>query len=185
MPNEARDRDADAARLTIGEAAQRSGVPAKTIRFYEAEGLIPAAGRTPSGYRLYSATDVRRLRLLRRLRALGLELAAAREVADGAFAAECRDYVRDVARLLEEQCAGIDRQVAELLALRAELGNLAEQARAAAAYAPPGLRVEACGACVVVDGAEPVAATASAHQSGRPRPSTRSRDRLARGGTTR
>ena len=185
MPNEAGNRNADAPRLTIGEAAQRSGVPAKTIRFYEAEGVIPAASRTQSGYRLYAETDVRRLRLLRRLRALGLELAAAQEVANGAFAAECREYVRDVALLLQEQCDVIDRQVAEPLALRAELGNLAEQARTAVIHAPPGQRVEACGACVVVDGPEPAVAIASAHPVGRRRPSTRSQERSVERGTAR
>ncbi len=42
-------------KLTIGEVSRRTGVPAKTIRFYEAEGIIATPRRSESGYRLYSA----------------------------------------------------------------------------------------------------------------------------------
>src|SRR5688500_8504495 len=151
LPTEARG-----ARLHIKEAERLSGVPAKTIRFYEAEGVVPAPVRSASGYRQYSEADVRRLRLVRRLRGLGLGLDAVRRVADSAFAAECRDYVRDVAEVLDGQCAEIDRQVAELVALRTDLRALADEARAAAPHVRAGRRVESCGECPVVDGPEPV-----------------------------
>ena len=49
-----------AANLTIGAVARRTGVPVPTIRFYEAEGVIPAPARTAAGYRLYGTTDIRR-----------------------------------------------------------------------------------------------------------------------------
>ena len=51
-----------AAALTIGAVARETGLPVRTIRFYEAEGVLPAPARTASGYRAYSANDVRRLR---------------------------------------------------------------------------------------------------------------------------
>ena len=137
--------------LTIGEAAQRSGLPAKTIRFYEAQGIVPAPARTPAGYRHYTATDVRRLRLVGRLRRLGLPLPAAGEVAERAFASECRAYVRDVGALLERQCTEIDRRVAELTTLRAELATLAARARRVEAADAVGSLVAECGACLVVN----------------------------------
>ncbi len=142
--------------LRIAEVARRSGVPAKTIRFYEEAGVVPAPARAANGYRRYAEADVRRLRLVGRLRRLGLPLPAAGAVAERAFAAECRTYVRDVGEVLDAQCAAIDRRVAELLALRAELAALAAVARAAAATAPDsGRRVAECGSCPVVDGPEP------------------------------
>jgi MerR family copper efflux transcriptional regulator len=138
-------------RLSIAEAALRSGVPAKTIRFYEAEGVVPPPARDANGYRRYDGAGVRRLRLVGRLRRLGLPLPAAGAVAERAFVSECQTYVRDVGALLEQQCAAIDRRVAELLALRTELAALATQAHRAAAAAPAGQWVAECGACVVVD----------------------------------
>ena len=60
--------------LTIGQVAKTSGIAAKTIRFYEAAGVLPAPGRTASGYRQYTAEDVQQLRFVGRARALGLSV---------------------------------------------------------------------------------------------------------------
>lgn len=61
--------------FTIGELARRTGLPVKTIRFYSDEGLLPPTDRTDAGYRLYDATAMARLELVRTLRELGLGLA--------------------------------------------------------------------------------------------------------------
>lgn len=60
--------------LTIGQVAKTSGIAAKTIRFYEAAGVLPAPARTASGYRQYTAEDVQQLRFVGRARVLGLSL---------------------------------------------------------------------------------------------------------------
>ena len=66
--------------LSIGELASRTGLPVRTIRFYSDSGVVPPADRTDAGYRLYGPDALARLRLVRTLRDLGLDLATIRRV---------------------------------------------------------------------------------------------------------
>ncbi|MCX4732291.1 MerR family transcriptional regulator [Streptomyces sp. NBC_01363] len=68
--------------LPIGDLARLTGLTVKTIRFYSDRGIVPPADRTPAGYRLYGPDAVARLRLVRTLRELGLDLPTIRKVAD-------------------------------------------------------------------------------------------------------
>ncbi|MFE3171875.1 MerR family transcriptional regulator [Amycolatopsis sp. NPDC059235] len=69
-------------RYPIGELARRTGLSARTIRFWSDSGVIPPAERSAGGYRLYSADAVGRLHLVRTLRELGFGLDKVREVLD-------------------------------------------------------------------------------------------------------
>ncbi|MFF0628556.1 MerR family transcriptional regulator [Streptomyces sp. NPDC004296] len=60
--------------MLIGEVARRSGVSARMLRHYESLGLVRPSGRTDSGYREYSAKDIRRIFHIESLRSLGLSL---------------------------------------------------------------------------------------------------------------
>jgi hypothetical protein len=55
--------------FTVGELARRTGLPARTIRFWAETGALPPAGRSASGYRLYDAEGLARLELIATLRA--------------------------------------------------------------------------------------------------------------------
>ncbi|MFE3047655.1 MerR family transcriptional regulator [Streptomyces albidoflavus] len=66
----------------IGELSRRTGTPVRTIRFYSDEGLLPPAGRSPSGHRLYDEAAAGRLALVRTLRELGIDLPAVRKILD-------------------------------------------------------------------------------------------------------
>ena len=66
--------DESAGYVTIGEAALRSGMPPKTIRFYEQIGLIRPAQRFANQYRAYSEKDVHTLKFVHRARNLGFSL---------------------------------------------------------------------------------------------------------------
>ena len=57
--------------FTIGEIAKRAGVGIDTVRYYERSDLLPAPTRRASGYREYEASDVRRLRFIRRAKEIG------------------------------------------------------------------------------------------------------------------
>ncbi len=58
--------------MRIGEVAGRAGVPAKTIRFWEDQHLLPPPGRTPAGYRDYGPAILERLAFIRHSQAAGL-----------------------------------------------------------------------------------------------------------------
>ncbi len=66
--------------MQIGELGKRTGVNPKTIRYYEEIGLLPAAARTPSGYRQYTAEDAGRLEFIRSAKSLGVALGEIKEV---------------------------------------------------------------------------------------------------------
>lgn len=60
--------------MKIGELSERTGLPASRIRYYESNGLIPAADRAPNGYRDYDAAMIERLRMIDLAKSLGFSL---------------------------------------------------------------------------------------------------------------
>ena len=66
----------------IGSVAKESGVPIKTIRYYEELGLLKAVGRTEGGYRLFNSDIFARLNFIKRAQSLGLSLAEIKEFLD-------------------------------------------------------------------------------------------------------
>ncbi|GAB3043400.1 hypoxia response transcriptional regulator [Parafrigoribacterium mesophilum] len=107
--------------MRIGEAAAATGMTAKTLRFYEDRGLLPPARRAANGYRDYGDETVGRLDFIHRGRNAGLTLAQiggilrVRDAGD----APCI-HVRD---LLAGQLTDLDRQISELVALRATIAE--------------------------------------------------------------
>ncbi|MBU6464583.1 MAG: Cu(I)-responsive transcriptional regulator [Bradyrhizobium sp.] len=109
--------------MSIGEAASQSGVPPKTIRYYEEIGLITPAERLENRYRAYDDNDVQTLRFIQRARSLGFSL---KEVA--ALLSLYRDRrraSRDVKRLALAHVAELDRKIAEMKAIRNTIADLA------------------------------------------------------------
>lgn len=137
--------------VTIGDAARLSGMRARTIRFYEAEGIVPAPSRTDAGYRLYTANDVRRLQLARRARLLGLALPEVAALVTRAFSSDCGAYAEQLLDVVDRRRAELDRRIAELQALRGELDALEEQVRRAKDAGAAGTMVATCGRCPLID----------------------------------
>jgi DNA-binding transcriptional MerR regulator len=105
--------------MRIGQLAERTGVPVRTIRFYEQTGLLPAPRRTSSGYRTYDEDAATQLSFVRSAQALGLSLA---EIAD---VLRIRNTTGPpctfVAELLDAHIHALDAKIRELTALRDEL----------------------------------------------------------------
>jgi len=107
--------------MNIGEVAERAGLPAKTIRYYEDQGLI-APHRAGNGYRDFSEDDLHRLAFLGRARILGFTLEECR-----ALLALWDDRERasaDVKAIAGAHLEEIDRRIAALAEMRATLADL-------------------------------------------------------------
>jgi len=92
--------------LTVGEVARSLHLNPRTIRYYEARGLLPKAHRSAAGYRLYGEEDVARLQLIRRARLMGLSLAETKPLADWAADGQCNALAPHLLALLESRQIG-------------------------------------------------------------------------------
>ena len=112
--------------MRIGELAERAGTTAKTLRFYEEQGLLPPAERTAAGYRDYAPEAVARIDFVHRGQAAGLTLAQIKQILDirDHGQAPC-EHVRD---LLDTRLADIEQQIAQLSALRDTIAALRDEA---------------------------------------------------------
>lgn len=109
--------------MNIGRAAQRSGLPAKTIRYYEEIGLV-VPDRRANGYRDYDGALVQRLRFLRRARGLGFSIADCRALLK---LYDDRDRASgDVKALAGERIAEIEAKIEELRGLAGALRALSD-----------------------------------------------------------
>jgi MerR family copper efflux transcriptional regulator len=107
--------------MNVGAAARRSGLPAKTIRYYEDIGLVRPA-RAANGYRDYSGDDIHRLAFLRRARSLGFSIEECRQLlALYRDKGRASHQVREIAR---SHVAAIEEKVRELESMRATLEKL-------------------------------------------------------------
>lgn len=108
--------------MRIGDLAATAGIAPHTLRFYERSGLLPPPDRTSGGYRDYHEGAVTRLDFIRRGRAAGLGLAQIRDVLRirDAGATPCGH----VEQLLEQRLDDLDRQLADLYALRGTVAGL-------------------------------------------------------------
>tara|TARA_R110002020_G_scaffold143848_6_gene316564 strand:- start:2253 stop:2648 length:396 start_codon:yes stop_codon:yes gene_type:complete len=110
--------------MNIGDAAAASGLPAKTIRYYEEIGLVrPARGE--NGYRDFVESDVHKLVFVARARSLGFTVVECRHLLS---LYEDRERASaDVKAMAREHLARIDRKIADLAELRSTLGDLVER----------------------------------------------------------
>ena len=108
--------------MNIGNASQMSGIPAKTIRYYESVGLIPPAGRAANGYRDYDKKDVQVLRFIKRSRGLGFSVEEVSNLLDLWLNGERASA--DVKSIAISHIEGIEEKIHELEAIRDTLKNL-------------------------------------------------------------
>jgi DNA-binding transcriptional MerR regulator len=113
--------------LTIGQLATVAELSADTIRYYESVGLLPPPARSDAGYRLYAPTELRRLRLIKRAKLLGLSLPAIKDLVDQTFTGSCARLQQALLARIPAQLAEVERRLAELQALKQELLALQDE----------------------------------------------------------
>ncbi len=113
--------------LTVGQLARATGVPAKTIRYYEQVGVLPMPKRSGTGYRHYSRHDVHRLLFIRRARALGLSLANLKALTAELDSGECLTMRPRLYELVTEQLRTVQQQIAEFQVLERQLVQVLER----------------------------------------------------------
>jgi DNA-binding transcriptional MerR regulator len=113
--------------MRIGELARRTGVPTKTIRYYEGIGVLPVPDRTANDYRDYPEDAVDRLNFVRDAQATGLTLTEIASILDlrGQGEATCHHVID----LLERHLTALDRHIKTLRQTREKLARLTEHAR--------------------------------------------------------
>lgn len=108
--------------LTIGKLARRGGVNLETVRYYERRGLMVQPDLQQSGHRVYSTTDVRRLRFIRSAQQLGFSLAEIKAILD--IGTEQASDCGEVARQIDAKIFEVDVKITELRTIRRTLSEV-------------------------------------------------------------
>ncbi|HVX46793.1 MAG TPA: MerR family transcriptional regulator [Mycobacteriales bacterium] len=111
----------------ISQLAERTGVPASTLRYYESTGLLPAE-RSPAGYRLYGEAAINRLRFIAAAKQLGLPLDEIAELLQVWESGACAEVKHELRPRLQARLARAERRCEEIAefvtTLRGAIGHL-------------------------------------------------------------
>ena len=108
--------------LLIGQVTSLSGIPIRTIRYYESLGLLQSSGRTEGGFRQFSSDVLTRLAFIKRAQNLGLSLEEIRDILQ--VYDQGQPPCGEIKEKLQEKLLQIDQQIQQLLTLRSEIGEL-------------------------------------------------------------
>ena len=111
--------------MNIGTVAERSGVAAKSIRYYERIGLIRPAERRANGYRSYSPRDMQTLAFIRQARRLGFSVDEVRDLLD--LWRDRRRKSAAVKKLAAQHVETLDRKIEQLRAMQKAVGHLVQR----------------------------------------------------------
>ena len=110
--------------LTVSDVAARAGVSPDSVRYYEKEGLLPPAPRSPSGYRQYDGSTAQRIRFIKGAQGMGLRLVEIAELLAIQDRGACP--CGHTKTLVERRLAEIDDEMERLSKLRSELAAMAD-----------------------------------------------------------
>ncbi|HZP94877.1 MAG TPA: MerR family transcriptional regulator [Candidatus Limnocylindria bacterium] len=110
--------------MRVSDLVERSGLPARTVRYYADRRLIRAVRRSASGQRVFDETALRQLRFVRRMQHLGLALREIEQLLRATEGLSCRPSSQVITARLQRHVATVDARLQELEAVRHELATL-------------------------------------------------------------
>lgn len=126
--------------LSIGQLASATGLAAKTVRYYEQIGVLPAARRNAAGYRQYEQRDVHRALFIRRARALGLPLGSLKTLTADLNGRPSRTMRHRLQQMVTEHLRRVRDQICDFQVLEQQLAQLLQRLRTI----PSAKHAEAC-----------------------------------------
>jgi MerR family copper efflux transcriptional regulator len=111
--------------MTIGKLAEQAGVSIDTVRFYERKALIDEPARTASNYRIYPASDITRLRFIKKAKELGFSLSEIKELL--ALSCDPSASKADVKHQVESKINDIKQKIIDLKNIVTALEHLTSE----------------------------------------------------------
>jgi len=111
--------------LSIGDAAAQSGLPTKTVRYYDEISLVSPNARTDAGYRLYGMAELQKLKFVRRARSFGFSVEDCRQLLN-LFENRKRSS-REVKSLAKKRLSDIEEKMKDMQRLHEQLSQLSER----------------------------------------------------------
>lgn len=114
-------------KYSIGETAKLTGLPTKTIRFYEDEGVISPALRGENGYRKYPVSAIDELKILKYARDLGLPLSEIKKLMRGCGNGDCQHTRKYIETSIENYLTLLDGKISQMQMLKSKLTGLSRK----------------------------------------------------------
>jgi Cd(II)/Pb(II)-responsive transcriptional regulator len=111
--------------MKIGELAQRTGISIETIRFYEAQGLLPPAARAANNYRVYTPEHVEQLAFIAKCRSLDMAHTEIRRLLE--LQANPQASCEEINNLLDEHLRHVEARIAELTDLKGQIEAIGQR----------------------------------------------------------
>lgn len=111
-------------KYSISQVAKITGMPAKTLRFYEEEGVIKSPERSENGYRFFSEENLEEIRLIKYARDLGLPLSEIKKLTVGCENGECQHSKEYTQKNIERYVDLLTERLKQMENLRSRLRNL-------------------------------------------------------------
>ncbi|WP_426399199.1 Cd(II)/Pb(II)-responsive transcriptional regulator [Ralstonia sp. R-29] len=123
--------------MKIGELAQRTGISIETIRFYEAQGLLPPPARAANNYRVYTPEHAEQLAFIAKCRSLDMAHTEIRRLLE--LQANPQASCEEINKLLDEHLRHVEARIAELTDLRHQIEAIGQRCTRAASVAECGV----------------------------------------------